>query len=711
MIWLLFTITAAAGLIAAFSALVPAFEAPDEPGHFGYAQKLAAGRGLPVQGDHGDFDPELSQPPLYYTLQAIVLELVPGDAPKVPDLAHMNVYQNTTLHGNVNLYSHPAAEGFPWAGQILQLHAMRLLNLLFATVTILATYGIGREVGLSPGVAVAAAATLGLLPQFAFIGGALNADNAITATSALALLLLLRWLNRPLGMQGALLLGLIVSAAMLSKLSGLAVLSVVLAAMIWRGWRERSRSAAAHTALVALMSVALGGWWYARNVVLYRDALGWQPMLTAIGAMRRPQPLNPLDAAVTLLRAWPSAIGVFGWNNLPLPVELAIPVAIVVFVGVVGVLGVVAILPGKSPKRASLLLLLVWASVFAASLVRWVEVNTDAAQWRLLFPAFPALAVLIALGLSRVLRPLPALFPCGLGALSIASLVLVIRPAYTADPPYTGSIQHRLEARFGDRLELVGYDDPQPRDAAPGKPISLTLYWRALRALDRDEVVDLAALDVENRQGLKQSTWPQDGRAPTSEWPPGQIVRDQHTFTGSEKLTPGAWTLRLDVFEPLPNAPRLELAQGGTTVEVGRFLILPSPPAVTPAAVANFAGKLALLSHTEQVAAGRLAVNLEWQALAPIDRDYTVFVHVLDGDGKLIVQDDSQPGSGRFPTSLLPQGLPIRDVHRLDLAGRPAGSYQLELGLYDAQSGQRLSLANGTGDAYRVPMQLGVLAP
>ena len=722
----------AAFLIAGYSAIVPAFEAPDEPGHFGYVQLLAGGHGLPVQGEGGNYDPEFSQPPLYYAFQAGLARLIPSSGARVPDITRQNVYQNTTAEGNVNLYSHPAAEDFPWTGQILQLHAMRLANMLFAAVTLLATFGIAREVGLSYGLALGAAATLALLPQFDFISGALNADSAITAGSAATLYLLLRWLNRPASAAGALLLVAATAAAMLSKLSGLAVLGFVLAVMLGRAWRERDRGAAGQAILTAALALILGGWWYARNLGLYGDVLGWQPMLTSIGAMLRPHTLSLLEASVALLGAWPTAIGVFGWNNLHLPPAAYAAVAAT---GVAG-LGLIELQLGpllaramkpaamrgnawaaallrrgecrwSAPpgQRARVLLLGAWAILFAASLVRWVEVNTDAAQWRLLLPAFPALVVLATLGLARLFVPLALVLPAGLGALSAASLLLVVRPAYTPDPPYTGPIQHPLQVRFGESLELAGYDDPQPRDPSPGQPVRLILYWRALRPLALNDVIDLAALDIDGAHGLKQSTWPQEGRAPTSEWQVGQLVRDEHLLRADDDVAPGVWTLQLDVFQPLPKAPRLAVAGGGTTAEVGRFLVAPPRAAVGGSPEGSFEGGLALLNHASAVQDGKLRVSLTWQAAAPVARDYTVFVHLLDGQGKLAAQSDSQPGGGRFPTSLLAAGMAVPDMHVLDVSALPAGGYQLEIGLYDAQTGQRLQTLAGR-DAVIYPVTL-----
>ncbi len=702
---------ASAALIAAYSVVVPAFEAPDEPGHFRYVHILASGAGLPVQGQAGDYDPEFSQPPLYYGLQALVAKLISGEGAPVPDFAHNNPYQNATASGNVNLYSHPAGEGFPWSGQVLQLHAMRLVNLLFAAVALAATYGIGRELRLSPGLALAASATLGLLPQFDFIAGALNADNAITAASALALYLFLHGLGRPPGTRAGVLLGLAAAAAMLSKLSGLAVLLFAVGFLLWRAWRERKPGFVAQAAVCSAVALTLGGWWYIRNLALYGDVLGWRPMLTAIGAMLRPRTLNPFEATAVLLQRAPTAVGVFGWNNLRLPTGVYLGVAVVAAAAVLGLLlaraGAPAE-PGLAGGRLQLVLLLVWTGLFAASLIRWVEVNADAAQWRLLFPAFPALAVLLIVGLSRLARTLAMLAPVAMAGLSAACLLFVVRPAYLPEPAYRGPIQHQLNARFGDHLELAGYDDPLPREPRPGEPVALTLYWRALQPMDLDNIVDLVALDAMGQPAFKESTWPQDGRAPTSTWQLGQIVHDRHVLRGTPRLAPGAYTFFLDVFQPLDGAPRLPLGAGGTTLNLGRVLVPPPQAGVTPSPAANFGGRLALLEFSYNSAVDEQAqVTIDWQVIGPLERDYTVFVHLLDTAGKLVSQSDSQPDGGRFPTSLLPAGLRVQDRHSLPVNGLPEGRYQLEIGVYDARTGARLKLVGGETDSLVFPEVLG----
>jgi hypothetical protein len=86
----------------------------------------------------------------------------------------------------------------------------------------------------------------------------------------------------------------------------------------------------------------------------------------------------------------------------------------------------------------------------------------------------------------------------------------------------------------------------------------------------------------------------------------------------------------------------------------------------------------------------RLAVTLYWQAGGPLDRDYTVFIHLAEPTGRVRAQSDSQPDGGHNPTILWLAGEVIRDQHTLLLpADLPPGRYRLLTGLYDLTSGQR----------------------
>jgi uncharacterized membrane protein len=96
-----------------------------------------------------------------------------------------------------------------------------------------------------------------------------------------------------------------------------------------------------------------------------------------------------------------------------------------------------------------------------------------------------------------------------------------------------------------------------------------------------------------------------------------------------------------------------------------------------------------------------LPVLLRWTTDQPPPADFTVFVHLLAPDGSLIAQNDSFPTwLTPAPTSQWPLDQAVLDRHFLTLPNNlPAGTYTLKMGLYHAQSLERLTLPDGT-DAF-----------
>ena len=93
-------------------------------------------------------------------------------------------------------------------------------------------------------------------------------------------------------------------------------------------------------------------------------------------------------------------------------------------------------------------------------------------------------------------------------------------------------------------------------------------------------------------------------------------------------------------------------------------------------------------------------LQLVWQSLAPIDQDYSVFIHVLDDHGQLVAQADAEPRGGTYATSMWQPGEYITDDYHFDLA---PGRYTLALGLYLPETGYRLPPAPGATDSLFLP--------
>ncbi|MBI2861257.1 MAG: glycosyltransferase family 39 protein [Chloroflexi bacterium] len=94
-------------------------------------------------------------------------------------------------------------------------------------------------------------------------------------------------------------------------------------------------------------------------------------------------------------------------------------------------------------------------------------------------------------------------------------------------------------------------------------------------------------------------------------------------------------------------------------------------------------------------------VALFWRAEEPISASYTVFVHALDGNGRILAQADGIPFAGAYPTQEWTLGEIIIDRHILSGEALRDGWAATAVGMYDAMSGRRLSV--GTGDHILLP--------
>ena len=139
------------------------------------------------------------------------------------------------------------------------------------------------------------------------------------------------------------------------------------------------------------------------------------------------------------------------------------------------------------------------------------------------------------------------------------------------------------------------------------------------------------------------------------------------------------------------------------------FLAFYARPPTEGTVVARFGAGVELLG-TEVTAAdgGRVRVRLIWRATAPVDEDYTVFLHYLR-DGERIAQGDSRAAGGHYPTTAWRPGDVVCDDHFLVGIGEPQpGRDRLRFGLWRPESGARLPIldeaGNPAGDWLEVPV-------
>jgi hypothetical protein len=91
------------------------------------------------------------------------------------------------------------------------------------------------------------------------------------------------------------------------------------------------------------------------------------------------------------------------------------------------------------------------------------------------------------------------------------------------------TLQHVVAARFGEAIQLHGYD----LEVRTGS-MALTLYWQTDRRLDRSYKVFVHAVDATGALLAQYDAAPRNWAYPTTWWEAGEVVRDPIELTLAE---------------------------------------------------------------------------------------------------------------------------------------------------------------------------------
>lgn len=202
------------------------------------------------------------------------------------------------------------------------------------------------------------------------------------------------------------------------------------------------------------------------------------------------------------------------------------------------------------------------------------------------------------------------------------------------------------------------------------------------------------------------------GAAPVYLLPPGLGGDDAETRAAVESVLAAhnrVWTVFWGEAERDPNRV-VETTLDAEAFEAGEqwygdvrlaLHAIPAAMNATCPAGAQFGELITLadcsLSAIEAAPGDALQVQFTWETNAPLTDRYKVFVQLLDADGQLVAQRDSEPGGGLALTTTWQPDQPVLDNHALFLpVDLPPGDYRLIAGLY------ALDLPNG-----RLPVSLG----
>lgn len=266
---------------------------------------------------------------------------------------------------------------------------------------------------------------------------------------------------------------------------------------------------------------------------------------------------------------------------------------------------------------------------------------------------------------------------------------------------------------FAGQIALAGYAVGDASQAGtppagalvvgPGQALPLRLSWEALSPLSDTYTLFVHLVDAGGAGHGQVDGLPLEGHYPMHLWQPGISYPDSWTLDLPDDLAPGRYRLEAGFYD-LDTGDRLAVTEGpgrlpGDTLVLD-YVTVPGPGELEPPTVSldvEFGANMRLLGVSPDLAeqpvrpASNLDLTLHWQALAPTDEAYTLFVHVTGADGTPLSQYDGQPQGGFYPTAFWDPGERLVERVTLEIpAGTAPGTYQVLAGFYLLATGDRL---------------------
>lgn len=419
--------------------IFPPFSGHDEVAHFDYARLLAQEQRLPIIPDLDEWRDQTaagSDPhgdvisPALYAYCLFTLEWWPCE-PDNPALASDPPYEAISdIDGERYPIAWQYAANHPplfyllaapvqWLidgqGLGLQIRILRLLAIPFGLLMVAGTFALARQITPRNGfVPIAAATFVAFQPQVAFSAAIFNNDVTVIAVGAWLLALLAEGMRSGFTRQTVIGIGLLLGIGLLFKGTAIVFTPVTaLALVLGIGWRD-VRGWLAKGAAIAAIGFGVASPWY---LYLWRtygslDALDRVERLQAIwnypdGA---PSFFGLLVDGSFIERFWREFWGGFGWRRIPLddgPLWLFGIVCAICAAGIcVEIARSLVNRPGSGDANAAsngiaVRQTFVLMAMIVIAYLAVIQFGTTfmLAQARYAFPAIPALAVVLAIGL------------------------------------------------------------------------------------------------------------------------------------------------------------------------------------------------------------------------------------------------------------------------------------------------------------------------
>lgn len=693
-------------LAGIYSVVTPIFEASDELWHYPMVKYIADNNfALPMQDPtiETTWRQEGGQPPLYYLIAALITRGI--DTSDLETVRRINPHADIGTippDGNINMITHRAdAEAFPYRGAVLAVHVARGLSVLLGLGTVIVTYCLAYQLFPErPSVILGATALNAFLPMFLFISGSINNDNASNLLGNLLTLLIVLLLKRERAPQirDYIVIGIVAGAGLLSKLNiGFLIPLVALALLIVSIRRRDPRPVIVGGLISGGLTIAIAGWWYLRNLQLYGDPSGINVFLDIVG--RRYATLTQVWAErESFTRAfW----GFFGGMNVPMPDPVYLILDLIGGIAIVG--GLIFILKTLIRREWTLnrwlpaLVTLIWIAVTFVSYLRWTA-ETHASQGRLIFGALSSICVWFAIGLTWWMpkRVRPILMGGIGGGMAILAAVVpftVIAPAYATPHVETLPMQTLpIFTRPDAGAIALRRSEIQMTTVQPGDQVVIEVDWLIAQQFSRDWSLFVHLVTEDGVIVSQRDIYPGNGALALSDLAVGSAWTDHVVVSLPDNIyAPQRLIVRIGWYF-LPTGERLNLDPYPNTSyrEIGivNLVSRPNEYGVPNPLSINFGNEIELVGYDmtdlSPNAGDSTEITLYWRGLQALERDYVVFVHIIDPPTLTIYAgSDAQPAAWTRPTTTWAIGEIVADTHTLNVnPDTPPGIYELEIGLY-----------------------------
>ena len=281
----------------------------------------------------------------------------------------------------------------------------------------------------------------------------------------------------------------------------------------------------------------------------------------------------------------------------------------------------------------------------------------------------------------------------GAGQTNELGMMEIVRPLMAGDVQPEVKIEPSA-GRVAPGIRLLGYDLPR-RELNPGDRLSVALYWQALEDVTQNYLLALQLTDEQGQVWAETSDPPVYGTYATTRWVQKETLKDWHDLSLPAETPQGSYQVSVLISKDdnLVHEESLDVVDIRGRV---RQFVVPQIQHLQEAGLGEVVQFLGYdLSSSGVSPVGTLQLTLYWQALQEMQVSHTVFIHLLDLEGRIWGQTDSVPGRGEAPTTSWVQGEVLRDEYEIIVHSEaPPGEYLIQIGMYDAITGQRL-LAHG----------------